>query len=119
MTLALLVTGAVVSIAVFGAGSSPAEPTAAAAAPVKVTMGDDFFNPVKAKVAAGGKVSWTNGGQNPHNVTFGSGGFRSGDLGPGQGVTRKFTRAGKLSYSCTIHPGMKGTLNVVRPKKGS
>jgi len=105
--------GAVIALAIGGA-SSPADPSAGAAAAVKVSMGDNFFKPAKAKVRVGGKVRWTNNGQVQHNVTFGSGGFSSGNLAPGEGVARKFKRAGKFGYVCTLHAGMNGKVKVIR-----
>jgi plastocyanin len=109
---ALLV--ALVALSLGGVASSPAHKGAHAAAAVKVSMGDNFFKPGKAKVRVGGKVRWTNNGQTQHNVTFGSGGFSSGNLAPGEGVARRFKRAGRFSYVCTLHTGMKGTVKVVR-----
>jgi plastocyanin len=93
-------------------GSVAADPQAQAAAVTKVSVGDNFFDPVKAKVALGGKVKWTNNGKVDHNVTF-SGGFASGNFGPGESVKTKFNRAGKFLYSCTIHAGMDGKVKVI------
>jgi plastocyanin len=88
------------------------EPVAQAAAPFKVRIGDNFFNPVKAKVRPGGKVKWTNNGKVEHNVTFPRG-FKSGNLVPGDSAVAKFNRAGRFPYSCTIHSGMNGKVRVV------
>lgn len=104
---------ALIAVAV-GGGPSSADPRAEAAGATKVSMGDNFFKPGKAKVRVGGKVRWTNNGQNPHNVTLAKGGFASGNLAPGEGVARKFKRAGKFPYVCTIHSGMQGKVKVVK-----
>ena len=103
---------AVAALAV-GGGASSADPAAGTAAAVQVSMKDNFFKPGKATVRVGGKVRWTNKGQVDHNVTFGSG-FRSGNLAPGEGVARRFNRAGKFGYVCTLHTGMKGTVKAVK-----
>jgi plastocyanin len=108
--MSLIATAALVALAVAGAPSS-ADPTATASAPVKVSAGDNFFAPVKAKVAVGGKVKWTNTGKVDHNVTF-KGGFASGNFGPGGTAIRKFNKAGKFPYSCTLHAGMTGKVKV-------
>jgi plastocyanin len=92
-------------------GGVAADPQAQAAGAVKVSIGDNFFSPVKARVGPGGKVKWTNDGKVTHNVTFGGG--SSGNLGPGETFVKKFNRAGKFPYSCTIHPGMTGKVKVV------
>jgi plastocyanin len=91
-------------------GGVAADPQAHAAGAVKVSIGDNFFSPVKARVSPGGKVKWTNNGKVTHNVTFG--GSSSGNLAPGATFVKKFNRAGKFSYTCTIHPGMTGKVKV-------
>src|SRR5688572_22707939 len=109
--LAVLATGAALAFAGVSAGGSSADPTATAAAPVKVNAGDNFFSPVKAKVAVGGKVKWTNIGKADHNVSFGSN--TSDNFGPGESYVKKFNRAGKFPYVCTLHEGMSGKVKVL------
>jgi plastocyanin len=112
---ALAASGACAAIGVLAMavtpGSVAADPHAQAAAAVKVSIGDNFFSPAKARVSPGGKVKWTNDGKVEHNVTFK--GATSGNLGPGESFVKKFNRAGKFPYSCTIHPGMTGKVKVV------
>jgi len=100
------------ALAIAVPGNVAADPQAQTAAVKKVSMGDNFFSPVKAVIAPGDKVKWTNNGKVTHNVTFPNG-FASGNLAPGASVVKKFTRAGKFPYSCTIHPGMDGKVKVV------
>jgi plastocyanin len=111
VTLSSLVALAALAVAGIAAAPGSGDPGAHAAAPVKVSVGDNFFSPTKARVARGGKVKWTNNGKVEHNVTF-SGGFASGNFGPGESVKRRFNRAGKFPYTCTIHPGMNGKVKV-------
>jgi plastocyanin len=92
-------------------GGVAADPHAQAAAAVKVSIGDNFFSPVKKRVDRLGKVKWTNNGKVEHNVTFK--GVSSGNLGPGESFVKKFNKVGKFPYSCTIHPGMNGKIKVV------
>ena len=94
-----------------GPGSAGADPQAQTAAVKKVSVGDNFFSPVKAVIAPGDKVKWTNNGKVAHNVTFPNG-FKSGNFSPGESVVAKFNRAGKFPYSCTLHPGMTGKVKV-------
>ena len=101
---------AVLAVAV-APGGVAADPQAHAAAAAKVSIGDNFFSPMKATVAPGGKVKWTNNGKVKHNVTFA--GSSSGNLRPGESFVKKFSRAGKFPYNCTIHPGMSGKVKVV------
>lgn len=109
-TLAALATGAALVIAGGVAGGSSADPTATAAAVKKVSAGDNFFSPTKATIAVGDKVKWTNIGKVDHNVTFGTSG--SGNFGSGETYVRKFNRAGKFPYTCTLHAGMSGKVKV-------
>ena len=99
--LAALATGAALTIAGGLAGGSSADPIATAAAPVKVSADDNFFSPVKAKVAVGGKVKWTNTGKADHNVTFG-GNSGSGNFGPGE-IVRPEVQAGR-QVPLHLHP---------------
>jgi len=92
-------------------GGVAADPHAQAAAAAKVSIGDNFFSPTKARIAPGVKVKWTNNGKVTHNVTFQ--GSSSGNLAPGESFVKKFTRPGKFLYMCTIHPGMSGKVKVV------
>ena len=97
---------------VIGPGGAAADPQAQTAVVKKVSVGDNFFSPVKAVVARGDKVKWTNNGNVAHNVTFPNG-FKSGNFSPGESVVAKFNRLGKFPYSCTIHPGMEGKVKVI------
>ena len=111
--MAALSAAGLVALALAGpTANAGGDPQAQAAAVAKVSMGDNFFSPVKAKVAPGGKVKWTNDGKVTHNVTFPNG-FASGNIAPGETTVKKFTRAGKFPYSCTIHAGMTGKVKVL------
>jgi plastocyanin len=99
-------------------GGVAADPHAQTAGPVKVTkvsIGDNFFSPVKARVLRLGKVRWTNNGAVEHNVTFKDGYSRN--VGPGESIVKKFNRGGKhgnpLPYYCTLHPPMSGKIKVL------
>jgi plastocyanin len=112
---ALAASGAGAAIAVLAIAVAPggvaADPHAHAAAAAKVSIGDNFFSPTKARIAPGGKVKWTNNGKVQHNVTFQ--GSSSGNLRPGESFVKRFNRPGKFLYHCTIHPGMTGKVKVV------
>jgi plastocyanin len=89
-----------------------------ASASATVTMGDFFFSPASATVAAGDTVTWRNTGQAPHNATADDGSFRTPDLNNGQSASHTFSRDGTFSYICTIHPNMHGTIRVVSSSTG-
>ena len=78
----------------------------------QVTVDNNLFTPSSIQVAVGTTVTWT-WAQDAitHNVTF-TDGTSSGDHGAGSTFTRTFGTAGTFNYSCTIHPGMNGSVLV-------
>ncbi|MFL5825825.1 MAG: plastocyanin/azurin family copper-binding protein [Thermoleophilaceae bacterium] len=108
-----------------GGGSTTAQPTQTTSSSsgggggktAKVVMKNIQFAPKDVTVAKGGSVEWTNDDSVPHDVTK-SGGpgpqFASGTGNIQKGGTYKqtFSTAGKVTYICTVHPGMEGTITV-------
>lgn len=80
---------------------------------VDIGMKNIRFDPESQKVSVGQKVIWTNKDTVDHNVTATDGAnFESEDFG--KDGTYEFTpkKAGTIQYTCTLHPGMDGTLTV-------
>jgi plastocyanin len=77
---------------------------------VTIDMKNIQFSPKTVSVKAGTTVKWVNQDSVPHNVTGGP--LHSPTFSKGGTFTYKATKAGKISYVCTIHPGMTATLNV-------
>jgi plastocyanin len=77
---------------------------------VTIDMKNIQFNPKDVTVKVGTTVKWVNQDSAPHNVTGGP--LHSPTFGNGGSFTYKATKAGKISYVCTIHPNMTATLNV-------
>jgi plastocyanin len=105
------------------AGGAPvdkpeAAPKAQKAASVSVSMGDFFFSPATVSIAVGDTVTWRNNGDAPHNAAADDGSFRTPDLNKGQSASETFTQQGTFSYICTIHPNMKGTVQVLASSAG-
>jgi plastocyanin len=100
------------------ASSHPApEPTPTAPAAVRgtsVTMDGVSFTPERLIVKVGETVTWTNKDPFPHSVTSSAGGFESGEIAPDGRWQYRATAAGTFPYTCTLHPGMDGTL-IVEP----
>jgi plastocyanin len=123
MTRILLALCAVVALAAAGCGSSDSSSTSsgststAAASTsgggVTIKMQNIAFDPKAVTVKVGQKVTWTNDDSVDHNVTSQSGETIKSD-NFGKGGTFSFTpnKAGKISYVCTLHPGMTATLTV-------
>ena len=70
------------------------------------------FAPNPVTVSAGGAVTWTNNDGTTHNITATNGSFASGSMAPGRTYTMTFPTAGTITYRCTIHPQMTGTVTV-------
>jgi uncharacterized protein YjdB len=70
------------------------------------------FSPASVDISAGGTVDWTF--ETFHNVTFLGLAPTGGSIGNTSTgvVSRTFTTAGTYNYTCTIHPGMNGTVIV-------
>ena len=78
-----------------------------------VSVSDDQFSPANIQVSPGTTVTWTwASGSTTHNVTFSDGTPGSGDKPAGSTFSRTFSTAGTFNYSCTIHPGMSGSVLV-------
>jgi plastocyanin len=93
-------------------GGAPAQSADVSATPT------DVFDPASVTIGAGGTVTWTFApAPTVHNVTFGTNKPTGGDIGntSGAAVSRTFPTTGSYPYSCTVHPGMNGTVTVVQP----
>jgi plastocyanin len=79
-----------------------------------VTMDGVGFNPEVLIARVGETVTWTNKDPYPHNVVSSTGAFKSEDIAPDAQWRFHATKAGRFPYTCTLHPGMSGTL-IVEP----
>lgn len=103
------------------ATSAPAASSATASVPgadVTVPLVDDpktvgAFQPVKLSIKVGQTVGWINVSGQPHNVIFDDKSVGASDLlQKGQTYKLTFSKAGIYKYSCTLHPGMDGEIDV-------
>ena len=78
----------------------------------QVTMRDYEFLPASITVATGAQVTWANEDQAPHHAVADDGSFETETLGSGERETVTFDEPGSYPYICTIHPQMKGTVEV-------
>jgi plastocyanin len=101
-----------------GAGETATEQSAPSGAAgdsgTKISMvSGNKFEPAEATVKAGDTVTWTNADSVPHNAVADKGsGPKSELLSKDQTYTFTPSAPGEITYVCTIHPGMKGTLTV-------
>ena len=81
-------------------------------------IGDNFYRPRSLTVAKGGTVTWRWDGRRRHDVYFTSGPRsgrprRCGAQRHGK-CSRRFKKAGRYGYVCTIHGSMTGKVVVRR-----
>lgn len=101
---------ALVAVVVALAGAAPA----AGAATADVRIRDFAFGPAYTRAEPGDTVRWIQTGS-LHTVTSRAGSlerFDSGPLLPGREFLRAFPAAGRYPYHCTIHPEMRGVVQV-------
>ena len=94
--------------------SAAASPSAAAAGDtVEVVIRSFEFQPPAVEVAVGQTVSWTNEDSEPHTVRSEDGSISSPII---SGEPFTWTAEGEpgteISYICSIHPKMKGTVTI-------
>jgi plastocyanin len=74
------------------------------------------YNPVRIVVERGTTVTWTNKDNLFHTVTDAGKKFDSGLFGPGKTWAHTFDTLGRYDYYCSVHPWMKGVVEVVVAK---
>lgn len=95
--------------------SSSSSGGSASGGAVVVKMQNIAFSPKQLTAKVGQTIKWTNDDSVDHNVTATAGAsFHSSNLGQGGTYETKLTKPGTISYVCTIHPGMTGTITVTK-----
>lgn len=78
-----------------------------------VAIVDFAYEPSPLQTSVGQAVTWTNQDSAAHTVTSdGDGPLMSGDLEEGATYEVTFDEAGTYEYLCTIHPTMRGVVEV-------
>lgn len=85
----------------------------------RVIIADDAFYPKTLTVKAGTTVTWINMDFDTHNVESGTSAkatdlFKSTTFGHMESFSYTFTELGEYVYHCDLHPGMEGTIIVVK-----
>lgn len=106
---AVVLLGASVVGAFRGGDGGGSEPAGAG----EVAIADFSFQPDAVQASVGQAISWTNEDSAAHTVTSdGDGPLASGELAEGESYEVAFDAAGTYEYLCTIHPTMRGTVEV-------
>lgn len=79
---------------------------------VQVSIRSFKFVPADVNINSGDTVVWTNEDSAAHTVESNDGTLESDELSKGDTYKFTFTKAGKYSYICGIHPSMKGSITV-------
>jgi plastocyanin len=109
-------TGPVVSVSSDPQGRGA---KAAASSSNDVTIKNFKFKPKTLTISTGDTVTWTNQDSVEHDATAKKGGEHwTKKLKKGKSGSHTFDQAGKFAYYCSIHPDMKGTIEVKGSSSG-
>jgi alcohol dehydrogenase (cytochrome c) len=77
---------------------------------------DDYetFEPRRARVRAGTRVTWKNTGHEPHTITVRQQTWTTGTIAPGATGAIQFDTPGTFVYTCENHPWHQGEITVAR-----
>lgn len=95
-------------------GTFPKGAVAAKTGASDVNIAAFAFGPGKLVAPAGTTVTWTNADDSPHQVTVAGAPLKTGVILRGQSAALTFKDAGTFSYSCALHPGMKGAVEITK-----
>jgi plastocyanin len=93
----------------------PVVPTSTPADGVpRIVVGDNYFESPRVVIPVGASVEWVHQGVAMHTVTSAEGKWGVMFLSPGSHTRLVFNTPGVYRYFCSYHPGMTGTIEVVR-----
>jgi plastocyanin len=87
--------------------------SALAAPQPTVAISDFKYGPSTVTIHAGDTVRFVNSDQEAHTITASDGSFDSEGVDSGGSWTHRFTKPGRYTYFCELHPFMKGTIVVL------
>lgn len=90
----------------------PSEEATPSAQRVEVIISNLSFQPASITVGKGSTIVWRNQDTVAHTVTAEDGSFSSGTIVAGDTFEQRFDKVKTYTYSCSIHPEMKGTIIV-------
>jgi plastocyanin len=89
------------------------------ASPPTVVIDDFAFRPQSLTITAGQTVHFVNHDQEAHTITSSTKLFDSGGVDTDASWDYRFTKPGRYSYFCALHPYMKGVVVVRTAGAGS
>lgn len=95
--------------------TGPTPPPSGGGANVTIAIvgssGSQSYSPNPASVAVGQTAAWKNNDPNTHHIVADNGSFDTGLVAPGATTPAVTVGNGAISYHCTIHPSMVGSIN--------
>jgi plastocyanin len=79
---------------------------------VHVQIRNFAFLPAHVVVSPGTRVVWTNADEEPHTVVSDKRTWASEALETGSYFTQTMSQSGTFTYHCSIHPYMRGSVEV-------
>ena len=80
---------------------------------ITVKIKDFAFDPQEVQAEVGQKITWVNEDDAPHNaVQQGGEELKTSTFGKGGSDSVTLDKPGTIEYICTVHPEMKGTIEV-------
>lgn len=94
------------------ASPQPGSPPAATAVVHDVAIRNFVYTPATVSIRVGDSVRWTNYDAAPHDAVPIEGTWKTPLLQQNESAIQTFDAPGVHPYYCTVHPAMRGTLEV-------
>jgi plastocyanin len=94
------------------AGKFPTAAVAPKSGANDVNIAGFTFGPGAATVKKGQSLNWTNADDSPHQISVKDQPLKTAVLLKGQSASLAFDKPGTYEYICSLHPAMKGTVEV-------
>jgi len=108
----LAVAGALATVVLAGGSAAAMTGMDDAGETAHVAIQFAGFDGPQADIVTGDTVHWTNDSVRIHSVVADDASFDSGRLPAGAMFARRFDQAGTVTYYCSLHPFMRGEIDV-------
>lgn len=94
------------------AGAKASEPKPPEAGVVSVAIRNFVYEPATVSIRVGETVRWSNYDAAPHDAVALTGSWKTPLLKINESAGQVYTEPGVYPYYCTVHPAMRGTVEV-------
>ena len=95
-----------------GTGARAVTPPPPVAGVVEVAIRNFAYTPATVSIKVGESVRWTNYDAAPHDAVALTGSWKTPLLKVNESATQTYKAPGSYPYYCTVHPAMRGTVEV-------